>query len=154
MTTYAVIATATNICDNVVVWDDTLGPWVPPSDHYTVNIDGLGVGIGFYYDPTTQVWTAPANGVSSFLPNPVFQNQTTTLSWTTENATNVKLSTFGDQLFPANGSQDFTFANVGSQKITVTMIGLAGEYTMSASAKVVLAGTNLQDTNISGGTVI
>ena len=59
MTTYAVIATATNICDNVVVWDDTLGLWSPPADHYIVNIDGLEVGIGFSYDPVTQVWTAP-----------------------------------------------------------------------------------------------
>jgi hypothetical protein len=59
MTTYAVVVTATNICDNVVVWDDTLGPWSPPADHYIVNIDGLEVGIGFSYDPVTQVWTAP-----------------------------------------------------------------------------------------------
>ena len=50
MSIFAVIATATNICDNVVVWDDTLGPWTPPADHYTTPIDGLGVGIGWHYD--------------------------------------------------------------------------------------------------------
>ena len=152
MSTYAVIDTSTNICDNVVVWDDTLGPWSSPADHYAVNIDGLEVGIGFHYDPTTQVWTAPPSGDASFAPDLVYQKQTTTLSWTTQNATNVKLSTFGDQLFPANGSQDFTFPNAGSQTVKITMIGLAGKYPLSATAKVVLAGTNMQ--NISGGTVI
>jgi hypothetical protein len=60
---YAVIASATNICDNVVVWDDTLGPWNPPADHYTVDIDGLEVGIGFSYDPNTNTWTAPPPAV-------------------------------------------------------------------------------------------
>jgi hypothetical protein len=152
MSTYAVIDTSTNICDNVVVWDDTLGPWSPPADHYAVNIDGLEVGIGFHYDPATQVWTAPPSGDASFAPDLVYQNQTTTLSWTTQNATNVKLSTFGDQLFPANGSQDFTFPNAGSQTVKITMIGLAGEYPLSVTAKVVLTGTNMP--NISGGTVI
>ena len=152
MSTYAVIDTPTNICDNAIVWDGTLGPWSPPVDHYAVNIDGLSVGIGFHYDPTTQVWTAPASGGASFAPDMVYQNERTTLSWTTQNATSVKLSTFGDQLFPANGSQDFTFPNVGSQTVTITMIGLAGEYPMSATAKVVLAGTAMP--NISGGMVI
>ncbi len=152
MSTYAVILTATNVCDNCAVWDGSCGPWSPPADHYAVNIDGLEVGIGFHYDPTTQVWTAPPSGDASFVPDLVYQNQTTTLSWTTQNATNVKLSTFGDQLFPANGSQDFTFPNAGSQTVKITMIGLAGEYPLSATAKVVLAGTNMP--NISGGTVI
>ena len=152
MSTYAVILTTTNICDNIVGWDGSSGPWSPPADHYAVNIDGLEVGIGFHYDPITQVWTGPASGEASFAPDLVYQNQTTTLSWTTRNATSVKLSTFGDQLFPANGSQDFTFPNAGSQTVKITMIGLAGEYPMSATAKVVLTGTNMQ--NISGGTVI
>lgn len=59
MTTYAVIATATNICDNVIVWDDTFGPWAPPADHYIINIYGKEVGIGFSYNPTTGEWTPP-----------------------------------------------------------------------------------------------
>jgi len=59
MATYAVIKTADNLCDNMIVWDDTLGPWAPPADHYTVaNDDGAG-DIGWTYDPVTQVWTAP-----------------------------------------------------------------------------------------------
>jgi hypothetical protein len=145
MSTYAVIDAPTNICDNVVVWDDTFGPWSPPADHYIVQIDGLSVGIGFYYNPTTQVWTAPPSGEASFAPDLVYQNQTTTLSWTTGNATSVKLSTFGDQLFPPNGSQDFTFPNAGSQTVEITMIGLAGECSLSATAKVVLTGTAMQD---------
>jgi hypothetical protein len=154
MTTYAVISSDTNICNNVVIWDDSLGPWTPPANNYIVNINGLEVGIGWYYNPTTQVWTAPPTGQASFSPTQVSQNQTTTLSWTTDNTTNVKISSFGDQLFPSNGSQDFTFANVGSQKITITMIGFAGEYNIFATAKVVLAGTNTQNSNISAGTVI
>lgn len=152
MSTYAVIDTSTNICDNIIAAGETLGVWVPPDNHYAVNIDGLSVGIGFHYDPTTQVWTGPSSGEASFAPDMVYQNEKTTLSWTTRNATSVKLSTFGDQLFPANGSQDFTFPNVGSQTVTITMIGLAGEYPMSATAKVALAGTTMP--NISGGMVI
>jgi hypothetical protein len=58
MSTYAVVLVETNICDNVVVWDGT-SPWSPPVDHYTVNIDGSEVGIGWIYDPTNQTWTRP-----------------------------------------------------------------------------------------------
>lgn len=59
MSNYAVVANATNICDNVVVWDDNLGPWTPPANHYTVDIDGLEVGIGWSYDRDTNAWTPP-----------------------------------------------------------------------------------------------
>ena len=75
MATYAVISSATNICDNVVAWDDNLGPWNPPADHYIVNIDGVQAGIGYYYDPTTQVWTAPPSVNASFSPSPIFLSQ-------------------------------------------------------------------------------
>ena len=59
MSTYAVILTATNICDNVIVWDDTEHPWTPPADHYVVSIDGLSVGIGWQYNPADYSWTEP-----------------------------------------------------------------------------------------------
>jgi len=59
MSLYAVIESGTNICDNVVVWDPTFSTWAPPADHYIICIDGLDVGIGFSYDPATQVWTPP-----------------------------------------------------------------------------------------------
>ena len=58
MSIYAVINSDTNICDNVIVLDEG-STWTPPETHYIVNIDGLEVGIGFYYDPATQVWTPP-----------------------------------------------------------------------------------------------
>jgi hypothetical protein len=58
MSIYAVINSDTNICDNVIVLDEG-STWTPPATHYIVNIDGLQVGIGFYYDPATQVWTPP-----------------------------------------------------------------------------------------------
>lgn len=72
MSNYAVIANATNICDNVVVWDDTLGPWTPPADHYIVNIDGLEVGIEFTFNPATNEWTPPPQ------PEPPAQKTETT----------------------------------------------------------------------------
>lgn len=61
MATYAVIENATNVCDNVVVWDDEFGPWIPPIDHYIVNIDGLSVGIGWFYNPDTKQWIPPSS---------------------------------------------------------------------------------------------
>lgn len=146
MTTYAVIASATNICDNVVVWDDAVNPWTPPADHYIVNIDGVAVGIGWYYDPNTQVWTPPPTVSASFAPNPVFIDTPTTLSWTTTDADNVKLSTFGDQLFPANGSQDFTFTIAGSQSVYVTAIGLAGQKRVSVVVKVATTQAEMSET--------
>lgn len=59
MSTYAVVNSSTNVCDNVIVWDDQIHPWTPPADHYTVNIDGLEVAIGWSYNPNTNEWTAP-----------------------------------------------------------------------------------------------
>ena len=62
MSVHAVINVETNICDNIVLLDEG-ATWTPPSSHYIVNIDGLEVGIGFSYDPATQVWTAPPEPV-------------------------------------------------------------------------------------------
>jgi hypothetical protein len=126
MSTYAIINSETNNCDNVIVLDEG-STWTPPSDHYMINIDGLSYGIGWHYDPATQVWTAAPSVEGVFNPNPVFVNSATVLSWTSQNADNVKLSTFGDQLFPANGSQEMTFTVAGNQSVTITVIGIAGE---------------------------
>ena len=140
MTTYAVIANATNICDNVVVWDDTLGPWNPPADHYIVNIDGTSVGIGFYYDPTTQVWTAPPTITASFNPNPIFLGQITTLTWESQNATSV---TVDGEAVALSSSQNYTLAATGTKIVTLIAIGLAGEVTIKASVKVVATQSEL-----------
>lgn len=134
MSTYAVILTATNICDNVVVWDDTLGPWTPPADHYTVNIDGLEVGIGFYYDPATQVWTAPPSVTASFSPSPIFLGQTTTLTWESVNATSVTVA--GDDAV-LSGSQQYTPEKIGKFTVTVTATGLAGSVSITQTVNVV-----------------
>jgi len=134
MSNYAVIATATNICDNVVVWDDTLGPWNPPADHYTVDIDGLEVGIGYYYDPATQVWTAPPSVTASFSPSPIFLSQSTTLTWESTNATNVTVAGLETTL---NGSQTYTPSNTGKFTVTVTATGLAGSASTTATVNVV-----------------
>ena len=58
MSNYAVISNETNICDNVIVLDEG-STWQPPASHYTVDIDGLEVGIGWSYDTTTNTWTPP-----------------------------------------------------------------------------------------------
>jgi hypothetical protein len=137
MTTYAVIATATNICDNVVVWDDNLGPWNSPADNYIVNIDCKEVGIGFYYDPATQVWTAPPSITASFSPSPIFLTQTTVLTWDAANATSVTLSDSPGQTFPANDSKSYTPTTVGKVTVTITATGLAGTTSTFATVNVV-----------------
>jgi hypothetical protein len=134
MTTYAVIASATNICDNVVVWDDAFGPWTPPADHYTVDIDGLEVGIGFYYNSATQVWTAPPSVTASFSPSPIFLSQSTTLTWESQNATSVTVAGADAAL---SGSQSFTPTTVGKFTVNVTATGLAGQVSSNVTVSVV-----------------
>lgn len=134
MSTYAVIVTATNICDNVVVWDDTFGPWAPPADHYTVNIDGLGVGIGYYYDQATNVWTGPPSVNATFAPSPIFLGQTTTLTWTSQNADSV---TVDGVVSPASGSADYTPTAIGKLSVTIAATGLAGTVNTTVSVNVV-----------------
>ena len=142
MTTYAVIASATNICDNVVVWDDNLGPWSPPADHYIINIDGTGVGIGFYYDQATQIWTAPPTVSGSFTPAPIFLSQTTTLTWASQNATSVTIDGEG---VAVSGTKDYTPAATGTKIVTIVATGLAGSATTTASVKVVSTQAALSD---------
>ena len=137
MSTFAVIATATNICDNVVVWDDTLGPWTPPADHYTVNIVGLSAGIGWYYNQSTNVWTAPPTLDASFSPAPIVLTQGTSLTWAAQNADSVVLSTNPGEIFPANGALGYTPTAIGKFSVTVTATGLAGIVSTIASVNVV-----------------
>lgn len=134
MTTYAVVATATNICDNVVVWDDTLGPWTPPADHYIVDIDDVYAGIGFYYDPATQVWTAPPSVTASFSPAPIFLSQATVLTWESANATSVMINGIDAGL---NGSQPFTPDKVGKFTVAIVATGLAGSVSSNVTVNVV-----------------
>jgi hypothetical protein len=142
MTTYAVIATATNICDNVVVWDDDLGPWTPPADHYIVNIDGKEVGIGFYYDPATQVWTAPPSITASFSPSPIFLSQTTVLTWDAANANSV---TIDGESVAVSGTKDYTPVATGTKTVTIVATGLAGTATTTTSVKVVSSQAELDN---------
>ena len=134
MSTYAVIVTATNICDNTIVWDDTLRPWSPPADHYTVNIDGLSVGIGWHYDPATGVWVGPPSVAANFSPSPIFLTQQTTLTWTSQNADSV---TVNGVISPASGSVDYTPTAIGKFSVTIVATGLAGSISTTASVNVV-----------------
>ena len=134
MATYAVIQSATNICDNVIVWDDTLGPWTPPADHYTVNIDGKEVGIGYYYDPAIQVWTGPPSVMASFSPSPIFLGQASVLTWESQNATTVTINGIDAGL---NGSQPFTPDKVGKFAVIITVAGLAGTVSTTSTVNVV-----------------
>jgi hypothetical protein len=134
MSTYAVIVTATNICDNTIVWDDTLGPWSPPADHYTINIDSLSVGIGWHYDPATGVWVGPPSVAANFSPSPIFLTQQTTLTWTSQNADSV---TVNGVISPASGSVDYTPTAIGKFSVTIVATGLAGSVSITASVNVV-----------------
>ena len=137
MSTFAVILTATNICDNVVVWDDMLGPWTPPADHYTVNIVGLSVGIGWHYDQAMNVWTGPPTITANFSPAPIFLGQQTSLLWESQNVDTVVLSTNPGETFAANGSLGFTPSAIGKFSVTLTATGLAGVVITTASVNVV-----------------
>lgn len=136
MSIFAVIDDATNICDNVIVLDNG-STWNPPAGHYTVNIDGLGVGIGWHYDPSTGVWVGPPSLTANFSPSPIFLTQGTSLLWETANATAVTLSTNPGETFPANGGLGYTPTAVGKFSVTVTATGLAGSVSTTASVNVV-----------------
>jgi hypothetical protein len=118
----------------VVVWDDAFGPWTPPADHYTVDIDGLEIGIGYYYDPATQVWTAPPSVTASFSPSPIFLSQSTTLTWESQNATSVTVAGADAAL---SGSQSFTPTTIGKFTVAITATGLAGQVSTSVTVNVV-----------------
>jgi hypothetical protein len=60
MSKFALIDTETNICNNIIVWNESEQPlWTPPVGHYLVNIDNLIVGIDYLYDKNNDFWTAP-----------------------------------------------------------------------------------------------
>jgi hypothetical protein len=133
MSIYAVINSDTNICDNVIVLDEG-STWTPPETHYTINIDGLSVGIGFHYDPATQVWTSPPSISASFNPNPIFLSQYTTLTWVSENATSVTVNGVAADL---SGLESFTPDRVGKFSVIVTATNVAGSASQTATVNVV-----------------
>ena len=135
MSIYAVIVTTTNICDNIIVLDEG-SQWSPPEDHYIVNIDGSVAGIGWHYEPATQVWTAPPTVSAEFSPSPIFINQETTLSWSSTDATSVSISTDPGAIFPANGSKAYTLSSIGKTIVTVTATGPAGSASYTATITV------------------
>ena len=98
------------------------------------------VADAWYYDLATsqivQIPEAPAI-TASFSPSPTLVNLQTTLTWSVASATNVKLSSYGDQLFPASGSVNFTYANAGTYSETITAIDPNGNVSRAVSIKVV-----------------
>jgi hypothetical protein len=132
---YAVIVTTTNICDNVIILNEG-SQWSPPEDHYIVNIDGVFAGIGWHYEPATQVWTAAPTISAEFSPSPIFINQETTLSWSSTDATSVSISTDPGAIFPANGSKAYTLSSIGKTTIIVTATGPAGSISYPATITV------------------
>jgi hypothetical protein len=83
----------------------------------------------WYYDPSTsQIIAIPPVPaiIAAFTPNPAAIGQTTVLSWNVTNATGVKLSSYGDQIFPVSGSQNYSYANTGTYTETITAISSQG----------------------------
>lgn len=134
MAIFAVIQSSNNICDNVVLWDDTENPWTPPAGHYIVNIDGLSVGIGWYYDQATNVWTGPPSITANFSPAPIFLGQTTTLLWQSQN---VETVTIDGQTYGPNDSKEYTPTTIGKFVVMVEANGLAGSTSVKATINVV-----------------
>ena len=135
MSNYAVILNTTNICDNIIVLNEG-SQWSPPEDHYIVNIDGSLAGIGWHYEPATQVWTAPPTVSAEFSPSPIFINQETTLSWSSTDAASVSLSTDPGVVFDPNGSKAYTPTSVGKTIAIVTATGPAGSVSYTATVTV------------------
>jgi hypothetical protein len=135
MSAYAVISSPTNICDNVIKGDDT-SQWSPPDDHYIIIIDGLSVGIGWHYDPVTQIWVGPPTISAAFSPAPIFLGQETALLWSSTDAINVTLSTDPDAVFAPNGSKAYTPASIGKMTVIVTAVGVAGSISFPATTTV------------------
>jgi hypothetical protein len=101
---------------------------VAPPLFWTACADDV-VADQWYYDTNSyqivQIPPAPAI-TAAFTPNPAAISQTTVLSWDVTNATGVKLSSYGDQIFPVSGSQNYSYANSGTYTETVTAIGSQG----------------------------
>ena len=101
---------------------------VAPPLFWTACADDV-VADQWYYDTTNYQIVAipPAPAITAtFTPNPAAIGQTTVLSWSVTNATGVKLSSYGDQIFPVSGSQNYSYANSGTYTETVTAIGSQG----------------------------
>ena len=98
------------------------------------------VADAWYYDAaTSQIIQIPAAPIitASFNPSPTLVNLNTVLTWSVTSATNVKLSSYGDQLFPASGSMNYTYANAGTYSEKITAIDPNGNVSESFSVKVV-----------------
>jgi hypothetical protein len=112
---------------------------VAPPLFWTACADDV-VADQWYYDTNSyqivQIPPAPAI-TAAFTPNPAATGQTTVLSWSVTNATGVKLSSYGDQIFPVSGSQNYSYANSGTYTETVTAIGSQGN--VSRAVKVGVA---------------
>ena len=93
----------------------------------------------YYSESGYQILQIPPAPVitASFTPNPVAIGQSTILSWDVTNATGVKLSSYGDQIFPVSGSQTYSYANSGTYTETITAIGSQGN--ISRPVKVAVA---------------
>lgn len=124
-TNWAIISQITNIVENTCYWDGG-GGWGPPQGYYVVQIGDSGAGIGWHYDPSTQVWTPPPDITASFAPTPIFISQDTTLSWSSSNSSYVEISTDAGISFPTNGSKVYTPSAPGKFSVTLTAHGLAG----------------------------
>ena len=112
---------------------------VAPPLFWTACADDV-VADQWYYDTNSyqivQIPPAPAI-TAAFTPNPAAIGQTTVLSWSVTNATGVKLSSYGDQIFPVSGSQNYNYANSGTYPETITAIGSQGN--ISRPVKVAVA---------------
>lgn len=138
MATWASIQTATNICDNIVAVPTGVIYPAPP-EHYAVNIDGLSVGIGWYYDQATNVWTGPPSITANFSPAPIFLGQTTTLLWQSQNVETVIID---GQSYAPNDSKDYTPSSAGKFSVTIHASGLAGS--TSVTVIVIVAATQAE----------
>ena len=112
---------------------------VAPPLFWTACADDV-VADQWYYDTTTyQIIAIPPAPVitASFTPNPAAVNQTTVLGWNVTNATGVKLSSYGDQIFPVSGSQNYSYTNSGTYTETINAIGSQGNVSRSVKVGVV-----------------
>ncbi|MBN7122910.1 hypothetical protein BSU01_14495 [Erwinia billingiae] len=55
---WAVVRSKDNVCINAILWDGS-SDWIPPSDCYMVNLDGVDwYDIGAIYNKDTKLFTS------------------------------------------------------------------------------------------------
>jgi hypothetical protein len=94
----------------------------------------------WYYDPSNgSILPIPETpyAIASFVPNPVFVGQATSLTWEAFYGTAVMLGSYGQEQFPTSGSKVYNYPNAGTYSEVITVVAPAGNVSRTITVKVV-----------------